>query len=55
LIDTSTAASNVSSILGVFAEEDRNAARDRYYVTRPEDRGANIVILDEELADGGAV
>jgi DNA invertase Pin-like site-specific DNA recombinase len=36
-----------------------NAARDRHYVTHPEDRGANIVIFefydDEELGDGGAV
>jgi len=35
--------------------EDGNAARDRHYAAHPEDRGANIVLLDfcddEEIAD----
>ena len=36
-------------------EEDQDAALDRHYAAHPEDRGANIVILDfsddEEMAD----
>ena len=35
--------------------EDRNVAQDRHFAAHPEDRGANIVILDfcddEEIAD----
>jgi len=35
--------------------EDRDAAQDRHYAAHPEDRGANIVLLDfcddEEIAD----
>ena len=39
--------------------EDRDAAQDRHYAAHPEDRGANIVLLDfcddEEIADEGQV
>ena len=37
--------------------EDRDVAQDRHYAAHPEDRGANIVLLDfcddEEMADEG--